>query len=504
MAVTDFRQRARPPPSTLGAVLDTTSDIRYRAVSGRDVRFDGRFVTAVTSTGIYCRPSCPARTPLRKNVRFFVLPAAAEAAGFRACRRCRPDAAPGSSEWDVRGDLVARALRLLADGAADTDGVGAVARRLAVSERHLHRLLVAEVGVGPLAIARTRRAQAARMLLESTALPASDVAFAAGFGSVRQFNDAVRAAFGCTPTELRRQPVADTAAPGRLVLRLQHRRPLAVEPLLGFFAARAVPGLEAVDARSYRRVLALPRSYGRVDLSFAETHVVATLRLGELADLSPAVRRCRDLLDLDADPDAVGAVLGADELLAPLVAARPGLRVPGAIDGFELAVRAVLGQQVSVAGARTLLGRLVDRLGPGVPGPDDALVRAFPSAAQVAGADLSDMGVPGSRARALGALAAAVAAGDLVLDRGADRAETRRRLLALPGVGPWTASYVAMRALGDPDAFPAGDLGLRRAVENRGLAGDPRALEDRSTAWRPWRAYAAMHLWSSLADPTRG
>ena len=486
-----------------GLVPETFS-ARYRAISSRDQRHDGRFFTAVRTTGIYCRPSCPARTPRAENVTFFTTAAAAQAAGFRACRRCRPEASPGSPDWDVRADLVARALRLITDGAVDEGGVAGLAARLAVSERHLHRLMVDEVGVGPLALARTRRAQTARLLLDATDLPVTRIAFAAGFASVRQFNDSIREAFGAAPTELRRgrrMPLAEGT--GEVVLRLSHRTPLATLPLMGFLGARAVAGVEEAVGDSYRRTLRLPHSSGVVTVTPhpGEGHVTARLRLEDLRDLTPAVQRTRRLFDLDADPVAVGSVLAGDPLLAPLVARRPGLRVPGHVDGFELAVRAVLGQQVTVKGARTLAERLVARLGKPLDNPSGTLTHLFPTAEAVADADLTGLGLTTGRADTLRAVAAAVAGGRVVLDPGSDRAETRRALLSLKGIGPWTADYVAMRALGDPDAFPAADLGLRQALERLGQPTDPRSLASRAEAWRPWRAYAALHLWSHLADP---
>ncbi|WP_436790743.1 AlkA N-terminal domain-containing protein [Yinghuangia sp. YIM S10712] len=500
----------------MGSVPETFA-ARYQAISSRDARFDGSFFTAVSSTGIYCRPSCPARTPRRENVTFFTTAAAAQAAGFRACKRCRPEAGPGSPDWDVRADLVGRALRLIADGVVDEGGVSELARRLAVSERHLHRQMVGEVGTGPVALAQMRRAQTARMLLEATDLPVTRIAFAAGYASVRRFNESMAEAFGCPPTELRRRhrpagPGAD--GEGDIVLRLQHRRPLAHDPLIDFLAARAVGGVEEVvgaDAaagkapagnRAYRRSLRLPRRTGIMtvtphpDAGF----VTLRLRLEDLRDLTAAVQRCRRLFDLDADPQGVDDVLGADELLGPLVAKRPGLRVPGHVDGFELAVRAVLGQQVTVKGARTLAERLVRRTGCPLAAPDGTLTHMFPSAAQVADADLEGMGLTGARSRALRALAGAVAEGTVVLDAGADRDATRHALLALPGIGPWTASYIAMRALGDPDAVPLTDLGIRQALRDLGVDATPRAVTARAEAWRPWRAYAGMHLWTHLTE----
>jgi AraC family transcriptional regulator, regulatory protein of adaptative response / DNA-3-methyladenine glycosylase II len=465
------------------------ADTCYRAVSSRDARFDGRFVTAVRTTGIYCRPSCPAQTPKRENVTFFTRAAAAAAAGYRACKRCRPDAAPGSPEWDVRGDLAARALRGIEAGIVDIEGVPGLAKRLSVSERHVHRVLVAEVGVGPLALARTRRAQTARVLIEQTALPLTTVAFSAGFASIRQFNEVMRAEFGCPPGELRRRPPAGGEAEGTLTLRLQHRRPLAVGPLLGWFAARAIPGLEEVEDSIYRRVVdgAVVELEPQPDAG----HVVARVHVGDVGRIADVVARCRRLLDLDADPVAVDDVLRRDPLLAASVSSRPGIRVPGAVDGFELAVRAVLGQQVSVAAARTFGARLVQRCGKPLDAPSGTITHAFPAADTVAAHELSGLGLTTRRAATLHALAEAVASGRLLLDPTADRDETRAALLALPGVGPWTADYICMRALHDPDAFPMQDLILRRAIG---------ADAGRTDGWRPWRAYAAMHLWTSTAE----
>ncbi|MBS7456337.1 DNA-3-methyladenine glycosylase 2 [Coralloluteibacterium stylophorae] len=484
--------------------MSDSFDTRYRAIASRDERYDGVFFTAVRTTGIYCRPSCPARTPRAENVRFFDTAAAAQAAGFRACRRCRPDATPGSSAWDVRADRVARALRLIHAGALDDAGVGALAARLAVSPRHLHREMLAEVGVGPLALARTRRAQTARLLLEATALPATEIAFVAGYGSVRQFNTHIREAYGCAPGALRARRPAAADDSGELALRLAVRRPYDARGLLAFLATRAVPGIEACDGSTYRRSLRLAHGTALVavtpdgDGGYAQLR----LRLGDLRDLGAAVAACRRLFDMDADPQAVAGVLALDPALAPLVAARPGLRVPGHVDGFELAVRAVLGQQVTVQGARTLAARLVARLGAPLERQVDGLTHLFPTSAAIAGDALSGLGLTGGRIRALHALANAVVEGRLQLDAGADRAATRHALLALPGFGAWTADYIAMRALGDPDAMPLTDLGLRNALRLLCLPDDPRSLQARAESWRPWRAYAALHLWAHLAAAT--
>jgi AraC family transcriptional regulator of adaptative response / DNA-3-methyladenine glycosylase II len=485
-------------------------DTCYRAVLARDPRFDGRFYTAVTSTGIYCRPVCPARTPARGNMRFYPHAGAAEAAGFRACRRCRPETSPGSPEWNVRADLTGRAVRLIADGYVDEHGVDGLARRLAVTERHLRRLLVAELGAGPLALARSMRMQTARRLLAETAMPITEIAFASGFASVRQFNATFVEAYGRPPSALRpalRRPAPPGGA-GRpdsawLTLKLATREPFDGAALLEFLAARAVPGAEQVTGSAYTRTIRAPGGPGLIELTMpgpaapgertVPGHVLLRARLPGLRGVGPVVSRCRQLLDLDADACAINAVLAADGLLAPLVAARPGLRVPGTYDGFELAVRAVLGQQVSVPAARTLAGRLAGRFGTKLEVPGGSPSVLFPGPADLADADLSGVGLTTARQATLRALAAAVAAGDVALDHGADPEETAARLAALPGIGPWTISYILMRAVGDPDAFPAGDLGLRRALERLG-GGTARAA-----AWRPWRAYAAVHLWTWAA-----
>jgi len=464
----------------------------YGALQSRDKRFDGRFVTAVRTTGIYCRPSCPAQTPKPENVTFLPHAAAAAAAGYRACKRCRPDAAPGSREWDVRADLAARALRGIESGVIDEEGVPGLARRLAVSERHLHRVLVAEIGVGPLALARTRRAQTARMLIEHTDLSLATVAFSAGFASIRQFNDVMRAEFGCPPGELRRKPIARGESVGALTLRLQHRSPYAAEPILNWLAGRAVAGVEESEPGVYRRVIGA----GVVELRPVPEagHVTARIDVDDLKSVAGLVARCRRLFDLDADPVAVDETLGTDPLLGAQVRRTPGIRVPGAVDGFELAVRAVLGQQVSVRAACTFAARLVERCGKPLDAARGTLTHAFPTADAVAGVDLDGLGLTGGRVKTLRALATEVASGRLSLEPLADRDEVRRQLDALPGIGPWTVEYVAMRALGDPDAFPASDLVLKRALEG--------SRADRPNAWRPWRAYAAMHLWNATTEET--
>jgi Adenosine deaminase len=494
----------------------------YRAVQSRDARFDGRFVTCVTTTGIYCRPSCPALTPKRSNVRFLPSAAAAQLAGFRACLRCRPDATPGDPQWSYRTDVAGRAMRLIADGVVDREGVSGLAARIGYTPRHLNRLLVAEVGAGPLALARAQRAHTARLLVETTTMGLAEIAFAAGFGSVRQFNDTMRQTYGRTPSQLRAARRPDAApGPGELGvirLRLPYREPLYAPALLEFLAARTIPGVDEVVGDHYRRGLRLPHGPGVVELAIRPGHVDARLHLADLRDLAPAVARCRRLLDLDADPVAADAVLALDPALAPAVAKEPGVRVPGAVDGFEIAVRAVVGQQISVSGARTVLSRLVAacappgidpsagaRLAPaGADGPESDQTPAastcgllpFPEPAQVAEAPDEAFAMPAARRRTVRALAAAVAEGRLSLDPGADRDETYARLTEIPGIGPWTAQYLGLRALGDPDVLMATDLGVRRGARAAGLPDDPADLARYGREhWAPWRSYATVRLW---------
>ncbi len=492
----------------------------YQAAQSKDARFDGQFFCAVTSTGIYCRPSCPARTPKRENMRFYATAAAAQQAGFRACLRCRPDATPGSPEWNLRADVVARAMRLIRDGVVDRDGVEGLASRLGYSTRQLNRLITAEVGTGPLALARAQRSQTARVLLETTDLPVTHVAFAAGFASVRQCNDTVRQTFADTPSGLRAR-AARTAQGTRakrepatqaIRLRLPCRQPFDPASVLDFLGRRALPGVEALDGASYARSLRLPHGHGIVTLRAPEAegddgpaYVEGELVLSDLRDLHTAVARCRQLLDLDADPVAIWEALRNDPLVGALVRSDPGRRVPGAADGFELAVRAVIGQQVSVPGARTVAGRLVLAAGEPLPAPVGAVTHLFPTPAalvHLAERDPGAFSMPAGRRRAVVALAEAVDRGDVVIDPGADPAEVRRSLVALPGIGPWTAEYVAMRALRDPDAFMPTDLGIRRAAVALGLPDDPTHLHARTEHWRPWRSYAMAHLWAMPAAAT--
>jgi len=484
-----------------------------RATQSRDARFDGWFFCAVVTTRIYCRPSCPAR-PHLKNLRFYPSAAAAQQAGFRSCKRCRPDASPGSPEWNVRSDLIARAMRLIADGVVDREGVTGLASRLGYSVRQIQRELSAEVGAGPLALARAQRAQTARILLETTALQMSDVAFAAGFASVRAFNDTVQEVFAQSPTDVRalarRRPGRQAgsgagqlapASAGTLSLRLPFRKPFCPDNLFGHLAATAVAGVEEWRAGAYRRTIRLPHGHAIVALRPTPDHVAAQIALTDQRDLTSAISRCRWMLDLDADPKAVDAVLSQDQAMAALVASNPGRRVPRTVDPAEFAVRAVLGQQVSTAAARTHAGRLVRAYGDLVTDRHGGLTHLFPTPDVLAAMDPADLAMPQSRRVTLMGLVEALAKGRLDLDLGADWFEARARLNGLHGFGPWTVESIAMRSLGDPDAFLAVDLGIKLAAKRLGMPGTPRALTDRSHLWRPWRSYAVQYLWATGEHP---
>ncbi|MEU9344191.1 AlkA N-terminal domain-containing protein [Streptomyces sp. NPDC048278] len=473
-----------------------------RAVQSKDARFDGWFFTAVLTTRIYCRPSCPVVPPKPENMTFHPSAAACQQAGFRACKRCRPDTSPGSPEWNQRADLVARAMRLIADGVVDREGVPGLATRLGYSPRQVERQLLAELGAGPLALARAQRAQTARLLIETTALPMAEIAFAAGFSSIRTFNDTVREVFALSPTELRdRRPKSTQLAPGTLTLRLPFRAPLNPDNLFGHLAATAVPGVEEWRDGAYRRTLRLPYGHGIAALTPKPDHIACRLTLSDLRDLPVAISRCRRLLDLDADPVAVDDQLRTDSFLAPLVDKAPGRRVPRTVDEAEFAVRAVLGQQVSTAAARTHAARLVTAHGTPVDDPEGGLTHLFPSAEALAAVDPETLAMPRTRRTTFTTLVRQLADGTLHLGVESDWSEARARLLALPGFGPWTVDVIAMRALGDPDAFLPTDLGIRRAAEELGLPGTPAALTARAAAWRPWRAYAVQYLWATDSHP---
>ncbi|WP_030203414.1 AlkA N-terminal domain-containing protein [Streptomyces sp. NRRL S-87] len=516
--------------------MHTDTERCVRAVQSKDPRFDGWFFTAVLTTRIYCRPSCPGVPPKVENMTFLPSAAACQQAGFRACKRCRPDTSPGSPEWNARADAVARAMRLIRDGVVDREGVPGLARRLGYSTRQIERQLNAELGAGPLALARAQRAQTARLLIETTALPLADVAFAAGFASVRTFNGTVREVFALAPSELRERaartaarpgragaafdgtahlaaagtpstpgppgtPTTPSAAPGTIALRLPYRAPLNPDNLFGHLAATAVPGVEEWRDGAYRRTLGLPFGTGIASLSPRADHIACRLTLTDLRDLTIAISRCRWLLDLDADPEAVDELLAADPLLAPLVAKAPGRRVPRTVDAAEFAVRAVLGQQVSTAAARTHAARLVAAHGEPVEDPEGGLTHLFPAPAALAALDPERLALPRSRRTTLTTLVSALADGSLALGVDSDWGRARAQLAALPGFGPWTVEVIAMRALGDPDAFLPSDLGMRRAARGLGLPHTPAALTARAARWRPWRAYAVQYLWATDDHP---
>ena len=483
--------------------MHTDFDRCYRAVQAKDARFDGWFVTAVLTTKIYCRPSCPVRPPYARNMRFYPTSASAQRAGFRACKRCGPDASPGSPEWNVRGDVVARAMRLIADGTVDREGVTGLATRVGYTVRQLERLMQSELGAAPLALARAQRTQMARVLIETTDMPFGDVAFAAGFSSIRQFNDTVRTVCDLTPTLLRRKARTrlgfdDAVGSGAMSLRLPVRTPFSYKGLFGHLAASAVPGVEEVRHGAYRRTLGLPHGAGIVSLRPHPDHVRCQLVADDFRDVSTAISRCRRLLDLDADPEAIVDVLGADEVLGTLVAEAPGQRIPGTVDEHELAIRVVLGQQVSIGAARTHTGRIVAAYGRPIKDADGDLTHVFPASQDLRDIDARYLAFPKSRQRTLTALIAALNSGEVVLNSGCDRNLAREQLLAIPGIGPWSAEMVAMRGLGDPDAFPATDLGVAAAAHKLGLPATPRLLIQRSDRWRPWRSYATQHLWTAL------
>jgi len=479
-------------------VMELDPFICRQAVLARDIRFDGRFFTAVTSTGIYCRPICPARPPKAENCRYYASAAAAQAAGFRPCLRCRPETAPGLGAWRGASSTVSRAMSLIDLGALDADDVESLATRLGVGERQLRRLFLKHLGASPIAVAQTRRVLVAKQLIHETNLSMTQIAHAAGFGSVRRFNETMRALFGRPPSDLRRTRSETVASQAPITLSLGYRPPFDWDGIVAFLAARAIPGVECVEAGVYRRTIELDGVSGEIAVvNEPDRHRLrATIRFGKLAALPAIIARLRRLFDLDADPEAIGSLLARDARLAPLVAARPGLRVPGAWDGFELAVRAIVGQQITVVGATRLVGEIAQQFGQTFDNASGkgGLSRLFPRPEVIARATLS--GMPRARAAAISAMAGAAAADPTLFERGEDLAASIERLRALPGVGDWTAHYIAMRALREPDAFPAADIGLMRAMDLGGGRPSPAALAKHAATWRPWRAYAALHLWS--------
>ncbi len=489
--------------------MDLENAARVKAILSRDSRFSGRFFVAVVTTRVYCRPGCPAPLPKPKNMRFYAYAAAAEDAGFRPCRRCRPETAPGSPVWDGTSATVSRALKRIFDGNGH-ESVEALSERLGLGSRHLRRLFAEHVGASPASLQRTHRVHFARRLLDETSLPIAEVAFAAGFESVRRFNDAIRETFHRPPRELRRAAREKERAPATgtseraLTLKLPVRAPFDATSLFSFLEARALPGVEAIRGHAYSRTIESGGRAGVLNVSHdaGQDFLQLSLNFAPGRDLLEIVRRAGRIFDVDADPLAIGGVLSRDPLLAPLVAARPGLRVPGAWDAFEIAVRAILGQQISVRGARTLAGRLVEAFGRPLLGAGaDGLTHVFPAPAVLASANLSRIGVPGARAKAICELARAVHTKELELAAPRGLEDFEQRLCALRGIGPWTAQYVALRAFGEPDAFPAGDLGLRRALEAAGASAKEAAFRARAASWSPFRAYATLHLWNSLATP---
>jgi AraC family transcriptional regulator, regulatory protein of adaptative response / DNA-3-methyladenine glycosylase II len=484
------------------AMMDMDRTACYRAISTRDARFDGRLFVAVKTTGIYCRPICPARTPKFENVLFYPSAAAAQRAGFRPCLRCRPETSPDLAFWRGTTNTVSRALALIEAGGLDEADVEGLANRLGVGARQLRRLFHHHVGASPVAVAQTRRVLLAKQLIHETSLPMAEVALASGFNSVRRFNETFLQMFGRPPATLRRIRDKTRREAGALSVRLAYRPPYDWDAMLSYLAARAIPGVESVSDKIYRRTIAIGDACGVISVAPAEKNRVhVSVRFPDMAALPQIIARVRRVFDLAADPDAIGAHLSLDPVLAPLVAARPGLRVPGAWDGFELAVRAIFGQQITVPAATRLLGRLVEAHGAPLPAATkdgEGLSHLFPSPGRLAGADLAVLGMPKARAVAVTSLAQAICADPAIFSRGASLEAAIAKLRSLPGIGEWTAQYIAMRELREPDAFPAADIGLMRAMAAAdGQRPSAAELLVRAERWRPWRAYAALHLWAA-------
>lgn len=486
--------------------MDLDHDACYRAITARDARFDGRLFTGVKTTGIYCRPVCPARIPKSENVRFFATAAAAQEAGFRPCLRCRPETAPDLAAWRGSSNTVSRGLTLIEHGALDEGDVDALAERLGVGERQLRRLFKQHLGASPIAVAQTRRVLLAKQLIHETRLPMAEVALASGFGSIRRFNETFAQLFGRSPGALRRGSAADVSAAqaGEVSVLLRYRAPYDWEAMLAFLAARAIPGVERVGD-SYARTIEVNGAVGVVEVSPGPGDTLrAVIRFPQLTALPTIIARLRRVFDLAAEPDVIAAHLSEDETLAALVNLKPGLRAPGAWDGFELAARAVLGQQITVRAAINLAGQLVNAYGEQLPNPEPGLTHVFPKPEVIATVNVADkLGMPGKRAQALSSLARAITEDPAIFSAGRSLDEAVTALKGLPGIGEWTAQYIAMRLLREPDAFPAADIGLMRALENgHGRPTAPQLLE-RAERWRPWRAYAAQHLWTSPAGQGR-
>ncbi|MDP3593357.1 AlkA N-terminal domain-containing protein [Phenylobacterium sp.] len=506
MRVASENRETWPVQEQIIASMDMDDDACYRAFQMRDARFDGRIFCGVKSTGIYCRPICPARTPKRENMTFYRSAAAAQEAGFRPCLRCRPETSPDLGSWRGTSNTVSRAMALIEAGAMDTGDVETLAGRLGVGERQLRRLFQQHVGASPVAVAQTRRVLLAKQLLHETRMPMAEVALAAGFGSVRRFNETFQQLFDRPPAKLRRLGGAEIAAGdgGAATIRLPYRAPYDWDAMLAFLTARAIPGVESVRDGRYARTLALGEARGVIMIEPGDgPYLRATLRFPRVQVWPAVIARVRRVFDLAADPAVIAAHLCEDPDLAPLVAARPGLRAPGAWDGFELSVRAVLGQQITVQAARVLAGKIT--AAHGSPLEDEAagrlgLTRFFPTPEQLSLIDVETLPMPRARGRALVGLANAAAADPDLFGTRRSLDEAVAALRALPGIGEWTAQYIAMRALREPDAFPSADIGLMRALEGPGgVRPTPAELLARAERWRPWRAYAASHLWS--ADP---
>lgn len=484
-------------------------DMCYRALKSRDARFDGQFFTAVLTTGIYCRPICPAPTPKQVNVRFFSNAAAAQEAGFRPCLRCRPETSPGTPAWQGTSSSVTRALRLIEEGALDEGGVEALAAKLGVGGRHLRRLFIEHLGVTPVAVAQTRRLHFAKKLIDETPLSMGDIAFNAGYSSIRRFNTAFRSIYGCPPSQLRRAKKPAEAASAPLILRLSYRPPFDWESMLDFLSNRATAGVERVKGDSYRRTVSFGDAAGTIEVRNDPVKNALTLsvKLPDARKLQQITTRVRRLFDLESNPEEIATSLGRDHLLRPLIVRYPGLRVPGAWDPFEMAVRVILGQQVSVKGATTLAGRLAQKFGQPLAGFEvEGLTHISPRPEDIMDADLSGLGIVGSRIRAIQTLARGIVEGQIDFSAGTDPDALVCVLESLPGIGSWTAQVIAMRVLGEPDAFPASDLGIVRALRNSEKKLSERDVLARAEIWRPWRAYAALYLWKKdirMPEPRR-